>query len=93
MARGVIDISAVLARDLCRGIVGAVGDSKTNSGDETSRDMSFPRVEGRELVAEGVGDLSFRDDGGFSSFGGVSAGEGKFCITLKRSLLVRMAAL
>lgn len=92
-ARGVMEISVVLARDLCKGIVSAVGDSGANSGEETSLDVSFTKVEGLGVVAEGVGDLSIRDGGGFSSFGVASTGEGKFCMTLKRSLFVRMAAL
>jgi hypothetical protein len=57
-ARGVIDASSVPPLALCSETDGIGGDSKTNSGDETSLDESLLTVDRLVVAAEGVGDLS-----------------------------------
>jgi hypothetical protein len=92
--RGAIDTSTALVRALCNGAVGVVGDSTADSGDETSLGGSLLIVDRLVVGTVGVGDLSTRDDGFLLTLGrdNASTGEGRFWMTFRRSLFVRMAA-
>lgn len=93
--------SAPLARGRAIGVAGAVavGDSGMGSGDDTSLEESFVRVDCRDVDADAdadvvvVGDPGRRAEGALSDMReGASVGEGRACITPERSLFVRTAA-
>lgn len=80
IARGVIDTSTALDLALCNETDGIGGDSNTDSGDEISLDESLLTVDRLVVGAEGVGDLSTREDDCLLALGrnDASTGEGRF---------------
>lgn len=96
VGRGVMFRSTPLPRLRVSALVLAVGDSEGGSGEETSREESLGSVDCREVEADvvGVGDETIRVGGCLSAAavrGGTSGGEGRVCMTFRRSLFVRTA--